>query len=229
MSMSMSMKRTWDEMTHPPLIITGAFGSGKTECALALAAQWAAAGERVSLVDLDFVIPYFRAQEHRAELEGLGVEIVAPEARVAAIDAPSVPPETRTALLHPRGRTVVDLGGDPAGAVVIAQFAPELTRYELWAAHNCFRPTTAEPAEAAALLAEIAEATRLRLTGLIAASHIGRDTSKDDVLLGLAQTRAVAGLLGVPVTLLSVPAWVTLPALDLPTLRITPRLRRPWE
>lgn len=212
-----------------PLIITGAFGSGKTECALALAAQWARAGEVVSLVDLDFVNPYFRAQEHRAELEALGVEVIAPEARVAAIDAPSVPAGTRAALLRPRGRTIVDLGGDPAGAVVIAQFAPELRAYELWAAHNVFRPTTAEPEQAAALLAEIAGATRLRLTGLIAASHLGEDTTVDDVLDGLESTRAVAGLLGVPVVLLSAPAWLRLPALEAPVLAITPRLKRPWE
>ncbi|MHB9105824.1 MAG: hypothetical protein ACYDCO_02100 [Armatimonadota bacterium] len=212
-----------------PLIITGAFGSGKTECALALAAAWARAGEAVSLVDLDFVNPYFRAQDHRAELEGLGVEIIAPEARVAAIDAPSVPAETRTALLHPRGRTIVDLGGDPAGAVVIAQFAAAMMQYDLWAAHNCFRPTTAEPAQAAALLAEIAATTQLRLSGLIAASHLGPHTTPDDILTGLGSTRATAGLLGVPVVLLSAPAWLPLPQLDLPVLAVTPRLKRPWE
>ena len=212
-----------------PLIITGAFGSGKTECALALAAAWARAGEAVSLVDLDFVNPYFRAQDHRAELEGLGVAIIAPEARVAAIDAPSVPAETRTALVHSRGRTIVDLGGDPAGAVVIAQFAAEMTQYDLWAAHNCFRPTTAEPAQAAALLAEIAGTARLRLSGLIAASHLGQHTTRDDVLAGLESTRAVAGLLGVPVVLVSAPAWLPLPAVEVPVLPITPRLKRPWE
>jgi len=211
-----------------PLIITGAFGSGKTECALALAAEWAAAGERVSLVDLDFVNPYFRAQEHRVELERLGVEVIAPEERVAAIDAPSVPAETRSALLDPRGCAIVDLGGDPAGAVVIAQFASELAEYELWAAHNVFRPDTAEPEQAAALLAEIAGAARLRLTGLIAASHLGAETTVEDVLCGLEGTRATAGLLDVPVVLLAAPAWLRLPALDVPLLPITPRLKRVW-
>jgi len=196
---------------------------------MGLAAEWAREGEWVTLVDLDFVNPYFRAQDHRAALEGLGVEIIAPETRVAAIDAPSVPPATRSALLHPRGRTIVDLGGDPAGAVVIAQFAPELSHYELWAAHNIFRPTTAEPAAAAALLRAITGAARLQLSGLIAASHLGPETTAEDVLAGLEGTRAVASLLGVPVVLVSAPAWVRLPALEEPVLAITPRLRKPWE
>jgi len=39
----------------------------------------------------------------------------------------------------------------------------------------------------------------------------------------------VASLLGVPVVLLSAPAWLELPELDLPVLSITPQLKRPWE
>jgi len=212
----------------PPLIITGAYGSGKTECALALALQWAAR-EPVTLIDLDFVNPYFRAQDHREALERAGVAVLAPDARVAQLDAPSLPPATGPTLLHPPGRVIVDLGGDPAGAVVIAQFADRLPAYDLWAAHNLFRPTTAAPAAAAALLRAIAAAARLRFTGLIAASHLGEFTTVDDLLAGLDGTRAVSALLDVPVVLLSAPAWLRLPPLDLPVLPITPRLKRPWE
>ena len=216
-------------MTHPPLIITGAYGSGKTECALAFALRWAGEGDAVTLIDLDFVNPYFRAQDHRAELEAAGARIIAPEPRVGPIDAPSMPPAARGALLRPRGRVVVDLGGDPAGAIVIRQFAPALRRYECWAAHNAFRPTTSEPEQAAALLREIARATGLRVSGLLAASHLGEGTTAAEVLDGLAQTRVIASLLDIPVTMICPPVWVALPALDLPLLPIAPRLRRPWE
>ena len=214
---------------HPPLIIIGAYGSGKTECALALAAQWTAAGEVVTLVDLDFVNPYFRVQDHQMEFAALGVEILAPEARVAQIDAPSIPAGTRDALAHPRGRTIVDLGGDPAGAVVIAQFAAQLTSCTLWAVHNCFRPMTEERDTSVALLREIVHATGLRLSGLVAASHLGQFTQAEDILYGLAQTRAVADGFAVPVVLLCAPAWVALPPVEVPVLPITPRLLRPWE
>ena len=91
--------------------------------------RWRQAGPRrepVTLVDLDFVNPYFRAQEHAAELHTLGVQLIAPDPRVAPIDAPALPPAARHALLHPAGRTIVDLGGDPDGAIVIGQFAPEM-------------------------------------------------------------------------------------------------------
>jgi Mrp family chromosome partitioning ATPase len=73
-------------MIYPPLIITGAYGSGKTEVAMELAVRWAER-EAVTLIDLDFVNPYFRSQDHRAELEQHGVHIIAPDEKVAAIDA----------------------------------------------------------------------------------------------------------------------------------------------
>lgn len=43
------------------LILTGAYGSGKTECAMALAGILQEQAP-VTLIDLDFVNPYFRAQ-----------------------------------------------------------------------------------------------------------------------------------------------------------------------
>ena len=209
-------------------IITGAYGSGKTECVLALAAEAARTGP-VTLLDLDFVTPYFRAQDHRAEMEALGVTVIAPDERVAALDAPAMPPIAREVLWHPSGVTLVDLGGDPAGAVVIGQFAPNLERYDFWAVVNFARPTTATPALAVPLLREIEDATRLRLTGLISNTHFGALTTPDDIADGLAQARALGALLDLPVVLLAFPARIAPPETTLPLLPIVPRLHRPWD
>jgi hypothetical protein len=105
-------------ISNRTIIITGAYGSGKTECAMALAMTQAAFAP-VTLVDLDFVNPYFRSQDHRDTLEAAGVRVVAPDPEVAPIDAPAMPPEAREVMLRPNGLTLVDLGGDPAGAIVI--------------------------------------------------------------------------------------------------------------
>jgi len=213
------------------LIITGSYGSGKTECALALAMRWAVEAP-VTLIDLDFVNPYFRVQDQQVELARLGIKLLAPEERVAAIDAPSLPPATREYLLHPPGRTIVDLGGDPAGAIVIRQFADELNAgggYEMWAVVNGYRPTTSDPPQTAALLREIAVATGLRLTGLVSNTHLGAQTTVEDISEGLALARATGALLAVPVIMIGVPNWLTCPALDVPLLPITPQLLRPWD
>lgn len=213
-------------MPHTTIII-GAYGSGKTECAMALAARAAADGP-VTLVDLDFVNPYFRSQDHQAELAALGVTILAPDPRVAAIDAPSIPAHAADVILHPAALTIVDLGGDPAGAIVIAQYAPLMTDYDLWAVVNFARPTTPDPATAAALLQETVAATRLRLTGIVSNTHLGPYTTHDDINSGLAQAQILAELLHVPVTLLCHPPALPIDT-DIPTLSITPRLKKPWE
>ena len=208
------------------IIITGAYGSGKTECALELALQLAAR-EAVTLVDLDFVNPYFRSLDHRDMLERRGVQVVAPA--LTQIDAPALPPAARDVILHPHGRTLVDLGGDPAGAIVIGQFAPQMIDYELWAVVNFSRPTTATPAQATSLLQAIATATRLQLTGLISNTHLGEYTTAEDMLDGLAQARTLGEMLGIPVVLACAPDGLALPPLSIPLLRITRRLRRPWD
>jgi Mrp family chromosome partitioning ATPase len=60
------------------VIITGHYGSGKTEFAVSLALRLAAekshGRQRMALVDLDIVNPYFRSRERMSLLEGAGVK-----------------------------------------------------------------------------------------------------------------------------------------------------------
>lgn len=214
--------------TTRTLIITGAFGSGKTECAIALAMQLAR-HEAVTLVDLDFVNPYFRSLDHRETLEAGGVTVIAPDASRAQNDAPALPPAARAAIVQPAARTLVDLGGDPSGAIVIGQYAPDLVDYELWAVVNFYRPTTATPEQAAALLREIMGVTRLRLTGVICNNYAGEKTETADLLAGLDECGRLGALLDVPVVLAVAPDGIPLPPLPVPVLRITRRLLRPWD
>ena len=50
---------------HRLLIVTGHFGTGKTEFSVNLALALARAGEQVMLADLDFVNPYFRSRDRK--------------------------------------------------------------------------------------------------------------------------------------------------------------------
>ena len=51
------------------IVLTGNYGSGKTELALNLALYYANAGMRTTLVDLDIVNPYFRSGEKYQEMQ----------------------------------------------------------------------------------------------------------------------------------------------------------------
>ena len=56
---------------HRISIITGHYGTGKTELAVNLALALAAEGSQVMLADLDIVNPYFRAKDSQEALAAL--------------------------------------------------------------------------------------------------------------------------------------------------------------
>ena len=118
----------------PVTVVTGHYGVGKTNFALNLALDAAAAGYRVTLADMDVVNPYFRSNEYRDLLEEAGVRLIAPVFGHAgtSLDVPSVTGELAVAAAEAyrdeTGRTVVivDAGGDDVGATALARFAPAL-------------------------------------------------------------------------------------------------------
>ena len=149
----------------PVTVVTGHYGVGKTNFALNLALDAAAAGYRVTLADMDVVNPYFRSNEYRDLLEEAGVRLIAPVFGHAgtSLDVPSVTGELAVAAAEAyrdeTGRTVVivDAGGDDVGATALARFAPALAAgpYAMLYVVNAFRNLTQEPADAVAVLREI--------------------------------------------------------------------------
>ena len=93
----------------------GHFGSGKTEISLDKAMRLASQGEKVSLVDLDNVNPYFRSGEKRPELEALGIEVHTPTFEGSTVDVPSLPATIQRVFAQKDRRVIFDAGGDPAG------------------------------------------------------------------------------------------------------------------
>ena len=119
---------------EPVVVVTGHYGVGKTNFALNLALDAAAAGYRATLADMDVVNPYFRSNEYRDLLEGAGARLIAPVFghTGTSLDVPSVTGELAVAAAEAyrdeTGRTIVivDAGGDDVGATTLARFAPAL-------------------------------------------------------------------------------------------------------
>ena len=84
---------------EPVVVVTGHYGAGKTNFALNLALDAAAAGYRATLADMDVVNPYFRSNEYRDLLEGAGVRLIAPVFghTGTSLDVPSVTGELAVA------------------------------------------------------------------------------------------------------------------------------------
>ena len=110
--------------SHRVSIITGHYGTGKTEFAVNLALAMAGEGTSVILADLDIVNPYFRSRERRSLLEEAGVRLISSSQACSDADVPALPAELLTILEDRSLRGVLDIGGDPVGARVLARFQP---------------------------------------------------------------------------------------------------------
>ena len=72
------------------IAVTGHYGSGKTNLAVNLAVDFAKEGERVTIIDLDIVNPYFRTADFSELFGSLGIKLVAPQFANTNLDIPSL-------------------------------------------------------------------------------------------------------------------------------------------
>ena len=139
-------------------VFCGNFGSGKTELAMAYAKQLAKQGERVTLVDMDFVNPYFTSSHQREELEGMGVRLIGPRYSTTGVDVPSLSPEVFSVFIQKDAKVIFDLGGDPIGAVAMGSLASRIEQdggAEMLFVLNPYRPLVRDTKSAKDLLLSI--------------------------------------------------------------------------
>ena len=170
------------------IVITGHYGSGKTELAVSLAMMLAARNaERLAIVDLDIVNPYFRSREKREMLENAGIRVYASvyDTEVTA-EIPALGADIRAPLEDKECRVIIDTGGNDSGALVLNQFAKYLSDAEttVLAVVNANRPDTRDVAGAIAHIDAIEQATGLTVTGIVNNCHLVRETTAETVRKG---------------------------------------------
>ena len=104
------------------IVLTGNYGSGKTEIALNLAFGYTTAGQQPTLVDLDIVNPYFRSGEKAQELKEAGIRVLMPTFALTTVDIPALPPEIQSVFDTPSDRVIFDVGGDDTGAAALGRY-----------------------------------------------------------------------------------------------------------
>jgi len=185
-------------MPNHLIIVTGHYGSGKTEFAVNLAFRLAREGNAVMLADLDIVNPYFCSRERREELSAKGIRLIA--SKGADSDLPAINPEVY-ALLEPGVCGIMDVGGDAAGAQVLGRFSQKIKtiEHELLCVVNFNRPETGTPEKAEAYLREIEYSARLSVTGLVNNTHLDHRTTMRDILRGAELLEELAFITCIPV------------------------------
>ena len=216
---------------HRLSIVTGHYGTGKTEFAVNLALAMAQDGERVMMADLDIVNPYFRSRERRKLLEEAGIRLISSSQACSDADVPALPAELLTILEDRSIRGILDIGGDPVGARVLARFQPRIVMedYQLIYVLNANRPEVRETENAIAYLRGIEATTGLTCTGIVNNTHLCGETTAEEIRKGAALSDAVSRQTGIPV-LCHVAEERFLPELsDLPVFPISIQMKKPWE
>lgn len=184
------------------IVITGHYGSGKTNLAVNLAVDFARAGESVTIVDLDIVNPYFRTADFGELFREHGIKLVAPQFADTNLDIPSLAIDM-SALIGGCDRLIIDVGGDDSGAVALGQYSAVLKNNGcgLYYVVNRYRYLTRTPEEAAALLADIEKISRLKVKGVINCSNLGSETTAADIALTADYAQRCGELAGIPVVM----------------------------
>jgi len=198
-------------MAGNPTIITGHYGSGKTEFAVNYAARLGENGESPILADMDIVNPYFRSRLLKDTLQQKGVRVISNNMEDEYYnDTPALAASLYACFENREQRSIIDVGGDPEGAVVLARFAHLLSGvdYDMWLTVNANRLHTQNADAVQEYAAMIERAGKLKITGLLNTTHLLRDTSPEDILRGDKLVREVSKRLALPVIYTVVPSFL---------------------
>lgn len=220
---------------RPLVVFSGGFGSGKTEVAVNFALSMVGGAERVAVVDLDIVNPYFRSRSVKEQLHFRGVDVILPDEALLDADLPVVQPEVRGAISEPRGLVVLDLGGDPVGARVLASLIDKSAheRLDAFFVFNSRRPRTRNADLATRMMREIDGAAGVSFTGIVVNSHLIGETTAEVIAEGIGMAEELANGMGVPIVFVAVGA--PLPdtfdprGCKYPVLVMERLLLKPWE
>ena len=178
------------------IILTGNYGSGKTELALNLALHYANSGLRTTLVDLDIVNPYFRSGEKYQEMQDAGIRMLMPTFALTTVDIPALPAEIQSVFELPSDKVIFDVGGDDTGAAALGRYhtAFELRKDETIMALvvNCMRPLTQNAEDILDLAIRIRDRSRMPIGMLINNTNLAGMTTVEMIENGEKITAACA-------------------------------------
>ena len=214
-------------------IITGHYGSGKTEYAVNLALHLAQTTENVALADMDIVNPYFRSYEQAKRLEDAGIRVIVTSCGGVA-DIPAINPEVMSVFQQEKWTGVLDIGGDPIGARVLARFAPQLKPedFDLLFVLNANRPETKDVESALQYMQGIEAECRQKVTGIVNNTHLCGETTAEEILKGAELAHALSERTSLPVIHHAVQRKFVEQVQDKlpePILPMNIYMKKPWE
>jgi len=146
---------------------------------------------------------YFRLSERKTLIEASDIRLVSPNYAMKNVETLSLPAEVQSAFDLDWSTVVFDVGGDSAGATALGRYKVDFDEVgeglEVLNVINVRRPMSETPDKIIALMEEIEQKSRLKITGLVNNSNLAHLTSPEELRDGYEAIKEVARRTGVPV------------------------------
>jgi hypothetical protein len=182
-------------------VVVGHYGSGKTNFTANLAVKEAMDGEKVTVVDLDTVNPYFRSADFSELFDKNGIKLCTPMYANTNLDIPALSFDIG-GIFKEGGCSIIDVGGDDAGAYALGRYEKEFETYggklQMLYVVNMYRLLTETPEEAVTFMREIEAASRLKCTAIVNNSNLGEETTAETIESSISYAEKISELTSLP-------------------------------
>ena len=188
-------------------IISGHFGSGKTNISVNLALELKRIKNHVAVADVDIVNPYFRTKDSEEMLNENGIKLICSKYANSNLDIPSLPQEIYSITDDISLYSILDVGGDERGALALGRLSPKISQennFDMFYVINKFRPLTCDASSTIEVMREIEYACKLKFSGIINNSNLGEETTESDVIGSLPYAEEISKKTSLPIVLTTV-------------------------
>lgn len=183
-------------------VITGHFGSGKTEFSVNYVIDLRKEFDKVAILDMDIANPYFRSRERQKLMLEKDISIhFNTYGYDITEDLPAITATVRAPLENKEFETVVDVGGNDSGARVLNQFRKYFVKddCEIIVVINANRPDTDTLKGCLEQIDSIETEIGIKVDAIINNTHMLTETTADDIMKGFELCRRVSQSKGIPV------------------------------
>lgn len=185
-------------------VYTGAYASGKSEISINRALDIHKNNIPVVLVDLDTVEPAYTLRPIKEKLETYGIKVITQENYFGLGETGNVLTSQQINCLHNPENLVIDVGYG-AGGLDILEIITNIEKEKnlnIYIVINTFKPETSTVDDIVQYINWTQGKTPYvwkKFAGIISNSHIGSDTTKEDILSGLIKTEKASEITGIPI------------------------------
>ena len=190
-------------------VYAGAYASGKSETALNRARQFAIQKKQITLVDLDTVEPAYTLRPIAEELEGMGINVITQPDNFGLGEAASYVTPAQTNCLAVDGDIIIDVGYGAGGLDIldIINNIDEEKNIHIYLVVNTAKFETSSVdniIEYATFSEGIEKRDWKKFTGLISNTHLGDETTKEDIINGYNKLKQASEILNLPIRAIGV-------------------------